>query len=1053
VAGCDLRPDGFLAFADSDSGRLITFYYASSAEGRRGSNGIHRMTPASRALGRRLRGGYLTVLVIVAGGFVAAGWQITRILATTAHNQRVIGIASRQSASSLRAADYSDNLFLEHSTKARATFDVAIAQWSADEATLEKFLDTVCHAGDPLCDRFKGLKSQHFKLERWLMTSVEWRPAAERDAYGRSRDAAMDDYSEAVDQWTEQLSARLSQASVDQQRRLYVWSLVMSLCAGFVIILVLEPRIRQLQSERSIIDCWSADRERLATVAERTHHSVFLLDPQGRIEWANEAFLRMTNSTLSRAVGASILELLPDPIINAQTRARIPESIAAEEAFQFDLMFRRLDGELGWGAIDCRPILVDGRLSSYFAIESDITERKQSEEVIVRQRAMLAATADLAGVGGWQLDFASEVTTWSDTLFHIHELPLGRVPPLGELLDYFPGEARNTVMTAMNVARAAGISSDFEVPFVTATGKRRWMRAIVIAQHINDQRVGIIGAVQDITDARQAAEQLRSAKNAADAASTAKGLFLANMSHEIRTPLNGVIGMTALLLETPLNEQQREYADIARSSGQTLLALINDILDISKIEAGQLELEDIDFNLATVIDETLDAIALKASEKGLELLADIEPGCPKILCGDPTRLRQVLLNLMSNAIKFTGSGDVILEVRRIPGTDAQIGLAFAVIDTGKGISADAIAKLFTPFMQEDASTTRRYGGTGLGLSICRRLVEAMGGMITVASAVGEGSAFRFNLQFQPGHAHATDAPHILPGLRVLLIVEHPAHLRVLSTHLMSWRLNVSTATSAFEGLGCWKHMCAGGRTPDLVIIEQRLADQDGIWLSSSIRELDPLKHSRLVLLTALNEPISADDRAMFDHVVTKPVKLDAFYGVLAEMCEAVLPMDSIVAERASTVRAPASRAPASSDAFRGCRVLLVDDNAVNRKVGERILQRLGVTVTLATNGDEALSSLRSTMFDVVLMDCQMPEMDGYEATRQIRRGNGVLSPNVPVIALTANALSGDRDLCIAAGMNDYLTKPIDPARLAIALRTALRDPAANHSAYSVLAAR
>jgi PAS domain S-box-containing protein len=1006
------------------------------------------MTPASHALGRRLRGGYLTVLVIVAGGFVAAGWQITRILATTAQNQRVIGIASRQSAISLRAADYSDRLFLEPSTKTRATFDVAIAQWSEDERTLEKFLDTLCHPGDPLCDQFKGLKSQHFKLERWLTTSAEWRPAAERDANGRSRDAAMDDYSEAVDKWTEQLAGRLSQSSVDQQRRLYVWSLLMSLCAGFVIVLVLEPKIRQLESERSIIDCWTADREKLATVAERTHHSVFLLDPQGHIEWANEAFLRMTNSTLSRAVGASILELLPEPIVNAQTRARMPESIAAGEAFQFDLKFRRPDGELCWGAIDCRPILVKGRLSSYFAIESDITERKQSEEVIVRQRAMLAATADLAGVGGWQLDFASEVTTWSDTLFHIHELPLGRVPPLRELLDYFPGEARNTVMTAMTVARAAGMSSDFEVPFLTAAGQQRWMRAIVIAQHVNDRRVGIIGAVQDVTDARQAAEQLRSAKNAADAANTAKGLFLANMSHEIRTPLNGVIGMTALLLDTPLNEQQREYADIARSSGQTLLALINDILDISKIEAGQLELEDIDFNLATVIDETLDAVALKASEKGLELLADIEPGCPTILRGDPTRLRQVLLNLMSNAIKFTSSGDVILEVRCVPEAGTRIGLAFAVIDTGKGISADAIAKLFTPFMQEDASTTRRYGGTGLGLSICRRLVEAMGGLITVASAVGDGSAFRFNLQFQPGHADPTEALHVLPGLRALLIVDHPTHLRVLSTHLMGWRLNVSTATSAYQGLGCWKEMCAGGRTPEVVIIEQRLADQEGIWLGSSIRELDPLKHSRLVLLTALNEPIGSEDRAVFDHVVTKPVKLDAFYGVLAEICERALPTGSIVAERA-----PAMHTPALSDAFKGSRVLLVDDNAVNRKVGERILQRLGVTVTLAANGGEALSSLRSAMFDVVLMDCQMPEMDGYEATRQIRRGNGVLNPNVPVIALTANALSGDRALCIAAGMTDYLTKPIDPARLAIALRTALGEPAANHSAYGVLTAR
>jgi PAS domain S-box-containing protein len=982
------------------------------------------MTPASRALGRRLRGGYLTVLVIVAGGFVAAGWQINRVLATTAEHQRMIGVASRQSAISLRAADYSDNLFYKPSPQTRETFDKAIAEWFEDEDTLEKFLDSVCRAGDPLCDRFKELKSLHFKLERWLMTSAEWRTAAERDANGRSRDAAMDQYSEAVDEWTDQFAARLSAASIDQQRRLYVWSLVLSACACLVIVLVLEPRIRQLQSERAVIDRWTSDREKLATVAERTHHSVFLLDPQGRIEWANEAFLRMTRRTLSSAVGAAILDLLPDPFINAETRALMPANISAGEAFQFDLMYRRNSGELCWGAIDCRPILVEGGLSSYFAMESDVTERKHSEEVIVRQRAMLAAIADLAGVGGWQLDLATETMTWSDTMFHIHEIPVGAVPSFHDVLKSFPGEARNTVMNAMTMARAAGISSDIEVPFVTATGKRRWVRAILIAQHIDERRVGVIGALQDITEARHAAEQLRGAKNAADAASTAKGLFLANMSHEIRTPLNGVIGMTALLLDTALSEQQREYADIARSSGQTLLALINDILDISKIEAGQLELENIDFDLSTVIDETLDAIALKASEKGLELLADVEPGCPKLLRGDPTRLRQVLLNLMSNAVKFTSRGDVILEVRRAAEEKGQVGLSFAIIDTGKGIAADAIAKLFTPFTQEDASTTRRHGGTGLGLSICRRLVEAMGGSIRVASVVGEGSAFRFKLLFNPGLAAASKAPQVPPGFRALVIVEHPTQLRILSTHLMNWRFNVSSATSAIEGLSCWKEMCGGGRTPDVVIIDRGLADQDGIWLGASIGELDLMRQSRLILLTLLNEPIGAEDREIFEHVITKPVKLDSLHGLLADRRKKSRVSPSVTAESVSVA---------------GCRVLLVDDNAVNRKVGERLLQRMGADVVLASNGVEALARLRSAIFDVVLMDCQMPEMDGYEATRQIRGGAGALNPNVPVIALTANALSGDRELCIAAGMTDYLTKPINPQQLAGALQAALAE--------------
>jgi two-component system, sensor histidine kinase and response regulator len=296
----------------------------------------------------------------------------------------------------------------------------------------------------------------------------------------------------------------------------------------------------------------------------------------------------------------------------------------------------------------------------------------------------------------------------------------------------------------------------------------------------------------------------------------------------------------------------------------------------------------------------------------------------------------------------------------------------------------------------------------------------------VASSVDNGSSFRFKLAFDPGHTKAPEMLPLPPGLRVLLIMEHPTNLRVLSTQLMSWRLNVATATSVVEGLGCWKDMCAGGRAPDLVVVDRRLPDQDGVWLGAAIRELDPLKQSRLILFASLNEPINPEDRAAFEHVVTKPVKLDAFYSVLAE----------------SGGKTGRGAPPAASDSgFKGCRVLLVDDNAVNRKVGERLLQRLGASVALAGNGVEALSRLRSSMFDVVLMDCQMPEMDGYEATRQIRRGSGVLNPEVPVIALTANALSGDRDLCIAAGMNDYLTKPIEATQLAEALNTALMETA------------
>jgi PAS domain S-box-containing protein len=962
--------------------------------------------------------------MIVGVGLVAAGWQITAVLGTSAQHQRMIGVASRQSALSLRAADFSDNLFFTPSAQARDMFEKTLADWLAEETALEKYLDSVCGVADPLCVKFQDLKAQHFKIERWLQTSAEWRTAAERDVISHSRDAAIDAYSEAVDRWTEDLAVRLSAATLAQQRSLFLWSLLFSVLAGGVIIAMLEPKIRRLQAERSIIDRWTADREKLATVAERTHHSVFIIDREGKIEWANEAFLRLTDRSLDQAVGSPITEMLREPAVNAETRARILSSLELGESFQFDLVYPRGSGEPYWASIDCRPIRVDGHIASYFAIESDITERKRSEDIIVQQRAMLAATSEMAGVGGWQLDFATETTTWSQTLFHIHELPVGRVPVVQDVLEYFPGAARKTVSDAIEVARAEGVSSDFEVPFVTASGKQRWMRAIITAQHIDDRRVGIIGAVQDITDVRQTAEHLKAAKNAADAASSAKGLFLANMSHEIRTPLNGVIGMTGLLLDTKLSAQQREYADIARSSGHTLLALINDILDISKIEAGELRLEIIDFDLAAVIGETLDAVALKASEKQLELLADVDPACPTVLRGDPTRLRQVLLNLMSNAVKFTARGEVTLAVRHAVKSGGGIALSFTVTDTGKGITPDAIGKLFTPFTQGDASTTRRHGGTGLGLSICRRLVQAMGGEISVQSTEGQGSTFQFGLDFAPGAAAGDAALHSLPGLRVLLVLENPVHQRIMSARLMSWRLNVMTAASATEALGCWSEMSAAGKAPDIVIMDRALPDRDGVWLGSEIRARDPLRHSRLLLLCALNPPLAAEARAWFEHVVTKPVKPDMLFALLARSGEPAHPEQQALSR--------------SADRFKGSRVLLVDDNAVNRKVGEHLLEQLGVAVTLAANGVEALAQLRSAHFDAVLMDCQMPEMDGYEATRQIRRPrNGMMNSRVPVIALTANALSGDRDLCIAAGMNEYITKPIDPKQLAAALQSVL----------------
>jgi two-component system sensor histidine kinase/response regulator len=777
-----------------------------------------------------------------------------------------------------------------------------------------------------------------------------------------------------------------------------------------------------------------ASEERLRQISDNIPAMIAYWDRDGICRFANQAHFARFGLTPEQLVGRSLDDVFgprldTDKRVDASRRERMSAALRGEYQL-FDQSHVGADGTARHWQSEYLPHRSGDQVVGFYALIVDITQRKIAESRLEQQEARLATTSRMGEIGGWELARDAPGPVWSDMVYRIHDLPVGELPALDAALDFYPPGAREIVAGAVTAAFEDGKPFDIVVPFITAKGRHRWVRSIGEPQLVGGQCTRIIGAFQDVTDARQAEETLRTAKEAAEAANRAKSEFLANMSHEIRTPLNGVIGMTGLLLDTALGAQQREYAEIVRSSGESLLGLINDILDFSKIEAGRLELESIDFDIQSVIEDSIDGVALRAAEKSLELLVDIEPSTPRIFRGDPLRLRQILLNLLSNAIKFTERGDITLSLNTTAGPSNKMKLLFAVRDTGIGIAGDRINTLFAPFIQADSSTTRRFGGTGLGLSISKRLAEAMGGTIEVDSVSGEGSTFRFAVCLEQSDAPiASEVANQLVGLRVLIVVGQRSNRRILDRQLTPEGCHLSFAATAAEGLAEYRAMMAADRPPVAIIVDHELSDHSGAWLAAAIRA-SAAPPSSLVLLAPLSVSLPEAEMRLIDRVVTKPAKTGVLVRTLAELTQAGGP------------RIPSNDVAPAATALSGLRILLAEDNAVNQKLATRLLQGLGAEVHVAVNGVEVLQALRESNFDAVLMDCQMPKMDGYEATRQIRSAEArTRNPDIPVIALTAHALATDRVKCLAAGMNDYLTKPINPALLQQALIKAL--PAAD----------
>jgi PAS domain S-box-containing protein len=790
-----------------------------------------------------------------------------------------------------------------------------------------------------------------------------------------------------------------------------------------------------------------AERERAQTFSQKLIEAapdlIYIFDlEKDRSVFANRSYFKVLGQDPDyvRKLDDPIAKLVHPEDLAPLRRHRQRLKTAADGEFM-ELEFRALAGDGNFRLLGCRETVFlrdeNGEAKQLLGIIRDISERRAMEERLRRdeERWQLALAANNDGIWDWEAR--------TGNVFHSHrwreilgfdEQDEEADEPWENLLH--PEDAEEVLARLDSYLRRETPTYQQEYRLRAKNGTYRWVFARGVAQWDDEGKpLRMVGAHSDITERKEAelalrlqAVELAEARDKAESAAKAKSSFLATMSHELRTPLNGVIGMTGILSGTALSAEQQDYLRTIRSSGAALLTVINDILDFSKIEAGHMELEETDFDLSSIVEESLDLVAEKADRKGVELAAFVDRSVSTWVRGDGGRLRQILLNLLSNAVKFTHRGEVVLSVAKADPPASSSMLRFSVADTGIGMSEEVCTRIFSPFSQADASTTRRFGGTGLGLAISKQLVELMGGNIGVESKEGVGSTFWFHVDLQPALRAAKDpSSGQLEGTRILVADDNPTNLRIIRHLLEAIGVEVVCAQDGLEALSALIDSQKTGRRIDLALLDFQMPRMDGLMLTRAIRAQRGFEHFPIVLLTSVTQR---------DHIQeAKDLDIQGYLIKPLRNLQLVQTIRALLHSRQNNADSPSALPPVSAGAIfanRNSKVLLAEDNPVNQRVGILMLAKLGYQVDVVANGREAVEAFQRGPYDCILLDCQMPEMDGFEATKRIRQIEAGRS-RIAIIALTANALAGERERCIDAGMDDYLSKPIDQQSLGLKL--------------------